>query len=174
LSVNVDDMTPFRIAGIWPAFWLLPTEPFEWPGDGEIDILETWNGRRVNGTCLHWGKYDGPDHDKHRVWSLEIDDMDRAEGHEYGLAWDQSARKLVWYIDGKPEMKAKIPSGMRKLGEFQVMLNIAMGGNVQAGQRPHDGEYELVVHDLEIRSAPPGGWPAFDADWKRSRDGNTM
>merc|ERR1712000_446305 len=29
--------------GIWPAFWLLPQEPFSWTTDGEIDIAETWN-----------------------------------------------------------------------------------------------------------------------------------
>jgi hypothetical protein len=161
-------------AGIWPAFWLLPKELFTWPGDGEIDILETWNGKRENSTCLHWGHYNGADYDKHRVWGLEIDDMDRPEGHEYGLAWDQGQKKLVWYIDGKPEMKSKIPSGMRKMGEFQVMLNVAMGGNVQQGRRPDDGVYELVIHDMEIRGAPPGGWAGFEQDWRKARDGHTM
>jgi hypothetical protein len=47
------------LGGTWPAFWLLPTEPFAWPTDGELDILETWNGRKVNGCCLHWGQYNG-------------------------------------------------------------------------------------------------------------------
>jgi hypothetical protein len=108
------------------------------------------------------------------VWSLEIADMDRPEGHTYGLAWDQGKRRLVWYADGKPEMRAKIPGCMRKMGEFQVMLNIAMGGNVQQGRRPVDGTYEMVVHELEIRASPPGGWDAFESDWKKSRDGNTM
>ena len=37
--------------GIWPAFWLLPQEPFAWPTDGEVDIAETWNGDRANHSC---------------------------------------------------------------------------------------------------------------------------
>lgn len=103
-----------------------------------------------------------------------MSDMDRAAGHTYGLAWDQSKKKLIWYVDGKPEMRAKIPGSMRKMGDFQVMLNIAMGGNVQQGRKPLDGTSEMVVHDLQIMASPPGGWKAFDDDWQRSRDGNTM
>ncbi|RFU75195.1 glycoside hydrolase family 16 [Trichoderma arundinaceum] len=38
--------------GIWPAFWLLPREPFSWPTDGEIDIAETWNGDHENRTRI--------------------------------------------------------------------------------------------------------------------------
>ena len=29
--------------GIWPAFWLLPREPFAWPTDGEIDAAMAGN-----------------------------------------------------------------------------------------------------------------------------------
>ena len=29
--------------GIWPTFWLLPSKPFAWPNDGEVDIFESWN-----------------------------------------------------------------------------------------------------------------------------------
>jgi beta-glucanase (GH16 family) len=25
--------------GVWPAFWMLPKEPFSWPTDGEVDIM---------------------------------------------------------------------------------------------------------------------------------------
>jgi hypothetical protein len=121
-----------------------------------------------------------------------MDDMDSPDGHEYGLAWQQSSKKLMWFIDGRPVMKASIPRCMRPIGDFQVrrsissfgitcshilhqvMLNIAMGGNVQKGQKPADGRYELVVHELAIHAAPPGGWSAFDADWKTCREGDTM
>ncbi|KAK3080475.1 hypothetical protein LTS18_001014, partial [Coniosporium uncinatum] len=52
--------------GIWPAFWLLPYDPFKWPEDGEIDVMESWNGDRINHSCLHWGHFNGEDWDKHR------------------------------------------------------------------------------------------------------------
>jgi hypothetical protein len=100
--------------------------------------------------------------------------VDRPEDHEYGLAWDQGQKKFVWYIDGKPEMKTKIPSGMRKMGEFQNMLNVAMGGKVRQGRKPDDGMYELVIHDMEIRGDPPGGWTGFKQDRKKARDGHRM
>lgn len=52
--------------GIWPAFWLLPCDPFKWPEDGEVDIMESWNGLKDNHTCLHRGSYEPSDLGKHR------------------------------------------------------------------------------------------------------------
>ncbi len=155
-------------AGIWPAFWLLPREPFAWPTDGEIDIAETWNGDRENHTCLHWGQHHEPQ--KHRVLGTRIPDM-HARPVRYDFAWDQPGGqagqgRMLWYIDGRPVMKAQVPPGTRPLRDMTVLLNVAMGGNVCAGKTPADGYYDMVVCALWMADELEyGGWGRFEHDW---------
>jgi len=78
----------------------------------------------------------------------------------------------VWYVDGKAVMKAKIPSGTRRLEEWQFILNIAMGGNVCGGKVPEDGAYQMVVHELQMLEEPFGGWQAFERDWNTAPEGH--
>ena len=164
--------------GIWPAFWLLPREPFSWPTDGEIDIAETWNGDRENKSCLHWGFHHEPQ--KHRTMGTRIPDM-HARPVRYDFVWDQPGGtpgqgRMVWYVDRRPVMKATIPEGTRPMREYNVLLNVAMGGNVCGGKTPADGTYDMVVGSLALdNELENGGWNRFEADWQ-SRDtplGNT-
>ncbi|RMZ82206.1 hypothetical protein DV738_g1826, partial [Chaetothyriales sp. CBS 135597] len=148
--------------GIWPAFWLLPFEPFTWPTDGEVDIAETWNGDLENHSCLHWGFYTPQDGWKHRVRGTKLPDMAQ-RAVKYEFAWEQNEQaggqgRLVWWIDGRPIMKAPIPDGQRPMRDFQVIINVAMGGNVCQGQRPQDGTYDFVVHEVSMSDEPDGGW----------------
>ena len=162
-------------SGIWPAFWLLPFEPFTWPTDGEVDIMETWNGDHTNHSCLHWGKFDGADWNKHITQMTQLHDMDRRPVR-YDLTWDQpngqpGQGRLVWHIDGRPVMKAPIPQGSRPMRDFTVLFNVAMGGNVCAGQIPRDGAYDMVVHYCAMSAEPEGGWARFENDWRHCPDG---
>ncbi len=160
--------------GVWPAFWLLPFEPFTWPHDGEVDIAETWNGDGVNHSCLHWGFYTPEDREKHRVVATPIPGMQSGRPVRFEFAWRPG--QLVWWIDGQPVMKAPFPQGTRPMADFVVLLNVAMGGNVCQGQTPRgDGAYDLVIHDLRLLDQPEvGGWPKFDQGWKRARQGDTI
>ncbi|KAF2461225.1 concanavalin A-like lectin/glucanase domain-containing protein [Lineolata rhizophorae] len=171
-------LTPPCAEGIWPAFWLLPHEPFEWPTDGEVDIFESWNGDRINHSCLHWGYYNAEDHWKHRVVDTHIPDMDHPNGHVFALAWDQpessNAGRLVWYIDGRPVMKAQLPQGTRRLADFRVIINVAIGGNVCAGKLPRDGRYDFVIHEMRFDDQPSGGWEDFGRAWATAPEGHTM
>lgn len=105
-----------------------------------MDICETWNGVQVNGACLHWGQYTPEDSDKHRVLKLPVPNMDQE--HAYGFSW--SGRRLVWFIDGYPTMKAVLPQTCRDIREFNIIINVAMGGNVMQGQKPAPGHYDMV------------------------------
>ena len=163
--------------GIWPAFWLLPAEPFAWPGDGEVDIAESWNGEPTNHTCLHWGHFNGEDHDKHRVVDTPLPGLARrAVKHEF--AWEQdegSGRgRMVWFIDGRAVMKAGIPAGVRRLREWTVVVNVAMGGNVCAGVRPGEGCWEMVVHEVRLSGECDGGWGRFEGAWREAPEGRKM
>ncbi|EKD12903.1 uncharacterized protein L3040_007060 [Drepanopeziza brunnea f. sp. 'multigermtubi'] len=164
-------------AGIWPAFWLLPKAPFSWPTDGEVDVFESWNGDCVNHSCLHWGHFNGEDSQKHRVVETPIPDMARRPV-TMAFAWDQPENgqggRMVWYIDGRTVMKANIPEGTRRMSEFNVILNVAMGGNVCQGRLPADGVYDFVVHELRMDHEPVGGWGIFAEEFQRGREGKTM
>ncbi|GAB0134115.1 hypothetical protein EsDP_00002500 [Epichloe bromicola] len=164
--------------GIWPAFWLLPQEPFCWPTDGEMDIAETWNGDRENRSCLHWGRHH--EKDKHRVRGTKIHDM-HARPVRYDFAWQQPGGRagqgrMVWYIDGRPVMKASVPEGTRPMRDMTVLLNVAIGGNVCGRKTPADGHYDMVVSTLYLASElQHGGWDRFENDWasRGTPQGNT-
>lgn len=97
----------------------------------------------------------------------------------FEFAWLQdeaSAQgRMVWWIDGRAVMKAPIPQGTRRMADYVVLLNIAMGGNVCAGQLPREGTYDFVVHDMKMLDEPEmGGWGRFEADWARTREGDMI
>ena len=106
--------------------------------------------------------------------------MDSGRPVRFDFAWDQNEGtgdgRMLWYIDNRPVMKAPIPQGTRKLQDYQILLNVAMGGNVCAGQVPKDGGYDLVVHALYLASEMEGGggWRRFEEDWGRCPEGSTM
>jgi len=157
--------------GIWPAFWAMPVN-VNWPVDGEIDIMETWNGKGRNGTCLHWGQHSPEDKDKHRTLETHIANMN--EVHEYGFCWTESrGGRCMWFIDGRPAMRANAPSSIRTWDEFQLKLNVAMGGNVTGKTPPAEGGYELIVHSVEMQDGPPGGWEQMEQSWDWVLEGNT-
>ncbi|KAH8598940.1 concanavalin A-like lectin/glucanase domain-containing protein, partial [Bisporella sp. PMI_857] len=170
--------TPPCAPGIWPALWLLPTEPFQWPNEAEIDILETWNADGVNHTCLHWGHFNGEDWNKHRVVETNVENMANRP-IRYEFVWEQDESKgrndgggrAVWYIDGRAVMKAEIPQGARRMSDWQVIINVAMGGNVCQGKTPADGHYDLIVHELKLADEPTGGWGQFENDWRSAPEG---
>ncbi|KAI1084904.1 glycoside hydrolase family 16 protein [Whalleya microplaca] len=171
--------------GIWPAFWMLPREPFVWPHEGEIDIAETWNGDNQNHSCLHWGFYTPEDAAKHLVRQTHIPDM-AYRPVRFDFAWrcggtgtrgdgkSAGGGKLMWYIDGRPVMKNLMPAGTRPIEDWCILLNVAMGGNVCQGKKPHPGAYDMAVHCLQLSDAPEGGWGKFDGDWQHCPDGAIM
>jgi beta-glucanase (GH16 family) len=170
---------PPSAPGIWPAYWMLPCEPFNWPGDGEVDIMENWNDEKTNHSCLHWGHYNGEDAQKHRVVQTPLPDL-TTRPHTYGFAWIEEEGipdwrgRLIWYIDGMPVMKGNIPAGSRRMEDYRILINIAMGGTCNKGQLPSDGYYDLVVSDLKMCEEPVGGWQAFEHAWNSTSEGKAM
>jgi beta-glucanase (GH16 family) len=159
-----------EIEGVWFAFWLLPKAPFTWPGDGEIDICEGWDGISESGACLHWGHFNGEDWDKHRVQKRTFS----GDCHHYGFAWDCKEKKLLWFTDGRPTMKAAIPKGIRDMKEFQILLNVAQGGNVMQSAPDMPSSSEMIVTDLKMYKEIPGGWKHFKSLYKSAKEGATM
>lgn len=71
-------------------------------------------------------------------------------------------------------MKGNIPPGTRRMEEFRLMINIAMGGNVCQGKLPKDGYYDLVISELKMCEEPVGGWHGFEQAWNTCIEGKTM
>lgn len=138
--------------------------------------MEAWNGSVENHSCLHWGFFTGEDSQKHRVVETNVPNLGSREGVRYDFAWDEDEStgqgRLLWSIDGRPVMKASKPPGTRKMADFRILINIAVGGNVNQGQMPDDGVYEMTVRELAMLETPPGGWDRFGHDWNVTREGH--
>lgn len=167
---------PPSAEGVWPAYWLLPKDPFSWPTDGEVDICESWQGETTNHTCLHWGHYNAEDHNKHQVVVTPMHDIAQRP-HTYGFAWIEEEGvpnwrgRMIWYIDGRAVQKANIPHGIRRMEDFRILINIAMGGTVCKGVLPKDGYYDMVISELKMCEEPVGGWHQFERDWGSAPEG---
>ncbi|WP_164545769.1 glycoside hydrolase family 16 protein [Paenibacillus albus] len=124
--------------GIWPAFWMLPTDPQlygNWPSSGEIDMMEMVGKEpnRVHGT-LHMGN---PHIYKGGSFAL-------AEGnfadHFHIFTLDWTPEQIRWYIDGElyhkssewysreTEFAEPTPYPAPFNQPFYLMLNLAVGG----------------------------------------------
>lgn len=131
--------------GYWAAFWMLG-EGFrenvtDWPGAGEIDILEVVARKptTVHGT-LHCGTSPGGP-------CTETDGLAGARSvpdgtplsagfHDYAVVWDRTGttEELRWYLDGDlfhTVRSSDVPAAVweRATGRgFFVLLNVAIGG----------------------------------------------
>ncbi len=123
--------------GIWPAFWMLPTDsPYGgWASSGEIDILESVNeADRMYGT-LHYGagwpnnQSTGPRLQDGRDFSEDF--------HVYAVDWEPDS--FTWSVDGVPFgtvtsdqwYSSAAPGNPRAPfdSQFHILLNVAVGGN---------------------------------------------
>ncbi|MCV7183280.1 glycoside hydrolase family 16 protein [Mycolicibacterium murale] len=120
--------------GSLPAFWTVGLEPgheFDWPRQGEIDIVELPGFGNVDGS-KHWtGNIHGPAQGNNTV-DVKLHgngaDMgvDLSQGfHDYGIDWH--ADRIVWHVDGK------------QVGEITKQQYEALGGDWTpfSGKWPH-------------------------------------
>lgn len=107
-----------RGQGLWPAFWLLPSDT-SWPP--EIDVFEAL-GHEPNQVHMvaHWSEagehqqsgevYSGPDFS--------------SDFHTFAVEW--TAETLVWFVDG---VKRHEVIGKSPRGPMYLIANLAVGGN---------------------------------------------
>lgn len=107
--------------GIWPAFWLLPTDG-RWPP--EIDIMELL-GHEPNKilTTYFWRDGDKPAKD---TSTFSSENSFANSWHTYGVDWKKGS--ISWYIDGK---KVRTVNSINVPSEnMSMILNLAVGGNL--------------------------------------------
>lgn len=149
-------------AGLWPAFWMLPTNN-NWPTTGEIDIME-YRGDQTTNTqgTLHYGaawpnnRYDGMIYNTTQNLTTDF--------HVYAVEW--TADYIKWYFDNTLiKTETKNPNSLDPVSnadawpwskDFYIILNLAVGGwftgvtsaaNVQMTKPTFEIDY-VRVYDL--------------------------
>ncbi len=121
-------------AGMWPAFWTLGTAR-EWPGCGEIDIMEYYRGELRANAC--WGSQQRwkPVWDQVPKSIDEFGDPNWSEKfHVWRMDWDAQSIKL--YVDDELrntiELDKTINPDKEKSNPFHephyLLLTLALGG----------------------------------------------
>ena len=142
-SLQQPDVNADNGASYWPAFWMLgaaarPVGATNWPGIGEIDIMENVNGRDSVWSTLHCGVVSGgPCNETTGRGSGEKPCAGcQTAFHTYTMEYDRSVspEQLRWYLDGvhyytllATEVDAKTWADATQHGFF-IILNVAIGG----------------------------------------------
>ena len=113
--------------GVWPAFWLLGNE--QWPGTGEIDIMEYVGEKDWIGVALHGPGYSGETPLVNKFFFPE--GIDVTSWHTYAVEWTDS--QIDFLIDGHVHYRVTRPM-VENYGDWRfdndkyLILNFAMGG----------------------------------------------
>ena len=143
-SIQQPDVSGDAAAGYWPAFWSLGA-PFRgnylnWPGIGEMDILEDINGRSSVFGTLHCGTVAAPNpcNEFGGIGSGEIACPDCQKSfHTYRVELDKSVEpaEIRWYLDGmnyftmkSSQVDATTWKNATDHGFF-LILNLSIGGS---------------------------------------------
>ncbi|MBN2194649.1 MAG: glycoside hydrolase family 16 protein [Polyangiaceae bacterium] len=122
--------------GLWPAFWMLPTDSVYggWAASGEIDIMEAVNlgpgDRLVHGTLHYGGAW--PDNTSSGSSTSPIGNAWEAF-HVYAIEWE--AGEIRWFVDDRHYQTqtewhttdATFPAPFDQ--RFHLLLNVAVGGS---------------------------------------------
>ncbi|WBU37970.1 glycoside hydrolase family 16 protein [Homoserinibacter sp. YIM 151385] len=170
-SIKQPDVTDANGMGYWPAFWMLgdaarPVGATNWPGIGEIDILESVNGRPSHFGAMHCGVAPGgPCNEFTGLTSGEQScDGCRQSFSSYAVEYDRSTavEEIRWYRDGvnyftvrADQVDQQTWDSATKHGYF-VILNVAMGGGFPGafgGALPNDQTepgHPMVVDYVQV------------------------
>ncbi|OAA47638.1 glucan endo-1,3-beta-glucosidase A1-like protein [Metarhizium rileyi] len=146
--IRLGDNAEERSLGIWPAFWALGSEYRgnyqNWPGVGEVDILESVNGLGRIWNVVHCGTNPGGVCHEPAGIGHVVDSFSRGVWHT--VAWEVDRRGspgselMSWHVDGearwtlrKGDVGDDAAWTALTAGSKMVLLNVAVGGGFPDG-----------------------------------------
>jgi beta-glucanase (GH16 family) len=123
--------------GLWPAIWFLGVEG-EWPSNGEIDLMEFYQGKILANACWGTQKRWSAKWDSSKTPIKELGDPETwdQQFHIWRMDWDTDTIKL--YVDDRllntiDLSKTINPTDKGPKNPFHqaqyLLLNLAIGGN---------------------------------------------
>ncbi|TWV41802.1 carbohydrate-binding protein [Streptomyces misionensis] len=164
-------------AGYWPAFWMLGA-PFRgnywnWPGIGELDVMENVQGLNKTWATMHCGTSPGgPCNETTGLGNSTACPNSTCQSgfHTYTMEWDRSVspEAIRFSVDGTvyqtvtaAQMDAKTWADATNHGFF-VILDVAMGGGFPGafGGGPTSATepgHPMVVDYVQVLQSSGGG-----------------
>ncbi|MFI6334022.1 glycoside hydrolase family 16 protein [Streptomyces sp. NPDC050535] len=139
--IQMPNVTGAAARGYWPAFWMLGA-PFRgnywnWPGVGELDIMENVQGLGTLWSTMHCGTSPGgPCNETTGIGGSTPCATCQTSFHTFAVEWDKSTsvEEMRFYLDGvnfhtvrANQVDATTWTNATNHGYF-IILNVAMGG----------------------------------------------
>lgn len=114
-------------SGLWPAFWLLPTDKVfgGWPASGEIDIMENFGQDDFISSTIHY--LDNSNNNRFNTQTTGFDHDD--EYHIFSAVWAED--KIDFFVDWNwigSEEPGDVRGNWPFNEDFHLILNMALGG----------------------------------------------
>ncbi|MFI6649983.1 acyltransferase family protein [Streptomyces sp. NPDC050529] len=163
-SIALPEVTGAKAGGYWPAFWTLGAGLRDgytgWPAIGEIDVMESVNGRDAVFGTLHCGTADGGPCKEPMGLTSPRQKCSGCRGafHTYAVELDTApgAEELRWYLDGRVYHRVKASAmdaatwdRALKRGQF-LILNVAMGGGLPSADGATAGPATEAGHPMRV------------------------
>jgi len=136
--------------GIWPAFWVIGQgcrdHTIDWPGCGEIDIMERINGQLIGHGTGHCSNVTNGGPCNEPIGLTKTVSIPNTDWHTWRVEWDRTpsdwkAETITWFLDGVQYNQIRggqlqgqdpIPAkGWKAMTRYQMyfVVNVAIGGD---------------------------------------------
>jgi beta-glucanase (GH16 family) len=137
VTASIQQPNPGNGLGYWPAFWMLG--PGQWPGTGEIDILESVNAQNQHSGTIHCGVTPGgPCNEQNGIGSgLQACGGCQTGFHTYSMILNRTNtanESITWQLDGAQFFsvtEAQIGTATWQAAfdhNLSIIFDLAMGG----------------------------------------------